>query len=973
MLAALTLLSPAPLQDLQWDRDVRPILSQHCFACHGFDAAAREADLRLDVPSAHDDERGILVAGDPQASLLVQRILSEDPGEVMPPPEFKDELTDEEKDVLRRWVEQGAVYQEHWAFQPVGDPAPPAVPERHGEVDPIDAFVIAALADAGLEPAPEADDRTLIRRVAFDLTGEPPTPQEVEAYVADEDPLKYERLVDRLLSSTAYAERMALAWMDAARYGDTSVYHADGPRDMWPWRDWVIRAYDSNLPFDEFTRWQLAGDLLPDATQDQRVASGFHRNNGTSDEGGAIDEELRVSYMVDRVKTTGNVWLGLSLECSQCHGHKYDPIEQEDYYRFYAYFNQANEKGFQTRNGNAPPLMRVPTPEQSAEQVELDQRVAAADAAFAGAEPPAGALAEWALAERTELLGLALPVLGEWSSLGPLQAGSSKEAFNTEYGPEKQADPRGFTTADLSWTPQPGWPEGAVHNFGSTPNAATYLHRTLTTTRVTRQAISLGSDDTLSVWLNGERLHHEEVYRGARADQTRLELELAEGENHLLLKVVNGGGPSGFYFKQLGTALPDPVAAALRTDEAERDEAQRGTLAAHFKRQVWAEGKGLGEELDAARQARAGLDGRIGTSMILGDAPGGRQTFVLSRGMYDAPLEDRPVEPGVLEFLLPAAEGAPANRIGLADWITDPSHPLTPRVAVNRYWAMLFGQGLVTTVMDFGSQGDYPSHPQLLDWLARDFVEHGWDVKRTLRQLVTTRTYRQSSHRRPEQDTFDPENELLARGARYRLQGEFIRDQALAVSGLLVDQVGGPSVKPYQPDGLWNEVSLSNGLRFRRDSGEKLYRKSMYIYWKRSAPMPTMTIFDAPTREKCVVQRQRTNTPLQALVVMNDVQFIEAARHLAAAMMGTGDDFAARVDEGLLRCTSRPADEARLAVLRRVHDETLAEFQAEPDRALALLGVGESPRDEALDPAEHATWTVLASLLLNLDETLTRD
>jgi len=973
MLAALTLLSPAPLQDLQWDRDVRPILSQHCFACHGFDAAAREADLRLDVPSVHDDERKVVVAGDPDASLLVRRILSADPGEVMPPPEFKDELTEAEKDVLRRWVEQGAVYQEHWAFRPVGDPTPPTVAERHGEPHPIDAFVIARLADAGLEPAPEADDRTLIRRVTLDLTGEPPSPEEVAAYLADVHPDKYARLVDRLLASPAYAERMTLAWMDAARFGDTSVYHADGPRDMWPWRDWVIRAYEENLPFDEFTRWQLAGDLLPDATQDQRVASGFHRNNGTSDEGGAIDEELRVSYMVDRVKTTGNVWLGLSIECSQCHGHKYDPIEQEDYYRFYAYFNQANEKGFQTRGGNAPPLMRVPTLEQTAEFADLEVRVAAAERAFTAAAPTVEALAAWTLTERTELLGLALPALGEWSSLGPFKAGSSKEAFNTSYGPEEQANPLQFTTTELTWTRRPGWPEGAVQTIGSTANAATYLHRTLTTARATRQVISLGSDDTLSVWLNGERLHHQEVYRGAKADQARIELDLVEGENHLLLKIVNGGGPSGFYFKQHGTALPEPVAAALRAAEPQRDAAQRDVLAAHFKRNVWADGRALGDELDAARQARTGLDGLVKTSMILGDVPGGRQTYVLSRGMYDAPLKDRPIEPGVLEFLLPAADEAPANRLGLAQWMTDPRHPLTPRVAVNRYWSMLFGRGLVTTVMDFGSQGDYPSHPLLLDWLARDFVEHGWDVKRTLRQLVTSRTYRQSSHRRSEQDAFDPENALLGRAARFRLQGEFIRDQALAVSGLLVDQVGGPSVKPYQPAGLWNEVALSNGLRFQRDSGEKLYRKSMYIYWKRSAPMPAMTIFDAPTREKCVVQRQRTNTPLQALVVMNDVQFIEAARHLAAAMMGAGEDFAARVDAGLLRCTSRPADETRLEVLRRVHDETLAEFQAAPDRALALLDVGESPRDEALDPAEHATWTVLASLLLNLDETLTRD
>jgi mono/diheme cytochrome c family protein len=974
MFAGLSLLVPAVApQEVQWDRDVRPILSQHCFQCHGPDEATREARLRLDVAGVREDERGIVVPGDPAASELVRRVTSADPDERMPPPELGKDLTAEQVEVLRAWVEQGAPYQDHWSFRSVGDPAPPAVAERHGTVTSIDAFVLARLADAGFEPAPEADRPTLIRRVTFDLTGAPPTREEVTEFLADERPDAYEHLVDRLLASDAFAERMTLAWMDAARYGDTSVYHADGPRDMWPWRDWVLSAYDQNLPFDEFTTWQLAGDLLPEATIEQRVASGFHRNNGTSDEGGAIDEELRVSYVVDRVKTTGNVWLGLSLECSQCHDHKYDPVEQEDYYRFYAFFNQANEKGFQTRNGNAPPLMKVPTMDQRAEQVALVERVSEAETAFAAAAPPVEELAAWSVLQRAELLTLDLPELGTWSALGPFKAGSSKEAFNKAFGPENELNPLNYTTSELTWTLRPEWPEGKPQTLGSSPNSAYYLHRTLTTSKATRQALSLGSDDTISVWLNGEQVLHKEVYRGTQPDQERVELDLAEGENHLLLKIVNGGGPSGFYFKQLGSALPDAIIASLRLAESSRDAGQRNAVLAHFKRDVWEEGRALAAELDGARQRQQQLEGQISSSMVLGDVSGGRQTYVLSRGMYDAPLKDRPVDPGVLDFLLSMPEGAPSNRLGLARWLTHPDHPLTARVAVNRYWAMLFGRGLVTTVMDFGSQGAYPSHPALLDWLAHDFVEGGWDVKRTLRQIVASRTYRQSSRRRPELEALDPENELLGRGARFRLQGEFIRDQALAVSGLLVDRVGGPGVKPYQPAGLWNEVSLNNGLRFARDSGEKLYRKSMYIYWKRSAPMPVMTIFDAPTREKCVVQRQRTNTPLQALVVMNDEQFVEAARHLAERMLAAGAGFEERLDEGFLRCTARPADQTRRAVLRRVHDETLAEFRAEPERAAALLAVGASKRDEALDPAEHATWTVMASLILNLDETLTRD
>ena len=973
MLSALIALTPAaPLQDVEWDRDVRPILSQHCFQCHGPDEAARQARLRLDLPEVKDDPRGIL--GDLEHSALFARISATDADEVMPPPEIGKDLSAAQVEVLRRWIEQGAAYGGHWSFAPVPTPEVPAVDARFGEVSPIDAFVLARLKQAGLEPSAEADRRTLIRRVSFDLTGEPPTPAQVEAYVGDERPDAYEQLVDRLLASDAYGERMALAWMDAARYGDTSVYHADGPRQMWPWRDWVIRAYNANLPFDDFTTWQLAGDLLPDATLDQRVASGFHRNNGTSDEGGAIDEELRVSYIVDRVATTGNVWLGLSLECAQCHDHKYDPVPQEDYYGFYAFFNQANEKGFQTRNGNAPPFLAVPTGKQQVQLDELASQIEELTSALAEAEVPAAELADWSAKERAALLAERLPALGPWSSMGPFGAANSKAAFNETFGPETGPDPSAFAGGDGKvWVAQPAYEDGKPHTLGSTPNAATYLYRTLEASEASTQTISLGSDDTLSVWLNGEQLLHKEVYRGTQPDQEKVELNLAQGTNHLLLKVVNGGGPSGFYFKLLGTRLPDPVAAALRATPEERDDAARGVLSAYYKVEVWPVGKALNTDLAAVTGRKAELEGQIPTSMMLQDAPTMRQTYVLNRGQYDGPDMSRPVEPRVLEQLLPMPAGAPANRLGLARWLTHPEHPLTARVAVNRYWSMLFGEGLVGTVMDFGSQGEYPSHPQLLDWLARDFVAHGWDVKRSLRQIVTSRTYRQSSRQPSALAEVDPTNELLARAARFRLQGEFIRDGALAAAGLLVDEVGGPGVKPYQPPGLWNAVSLDGGLRFTRDNGEKLYRKSMYIFWKRSAPMPAMTIFDAPTREKCVVQRQRTNTPLQALVVMNDEQFVEAARHLAERMLAAGDSFEEHLDAGFLLCTARPADQLRRDVVLGVYRDALAQYQADPASAKALLGVGESGRDETLDSAEHAAWTVVASLLLNLDETLTRD
>lgn len=975
MLGALILLVPPPppqdpVQEVEWDRDVRPILSDRCFPCHGPDGGARKAGLRLD---RRESALEVLAPGDAAESELVRRILSEDPDERMPPPEADEDLTAEQKRILRAWVAGGAPYLDHWSFRPVGDPEPPEVPARFGDVDALDAFVIDRALEAGVEPSPEADRRTLIRRVTLDLTGLPPMPEEVEASLADDRPGAYERLVDRLLASDAHAERMTLAWMDAARYGDTSVYHADGPRDMWPWRDWVISAYRRNMPFDVFTTWQLAGDLLPDATREQLVASGFHRNNGTSDEGGAIDEELRVSYMVDRVKTTGNVWLGLTMECAQCHDHKYDPVDQRDYYRFYAYFDQADEKGFQTRTGNAQPRIPVPTTEQEARQAALARRIEELESGLEELRPPAEQLAEWSAERRDELLASAPPSLSTWRTLGPFEAVRSGVAHVRDWGPEKVVPPTDFRHREHEWVEHPGWEDGEVQDLGGKPSSATYLARVLTVERPTRQLVSLGSDDTIKVWLNGKVLLKKEVYRSAAADQEMLELPLEAGQNHLLLKIGNGGGPSAFYFDLRGSSLPPEVADALRVPEDARDPEQRARLVDHFRREVWPPGRALAVELDEARARREELEGEIVTTMVLRDREEPRQTYVLGRGQYDAPLEDQPVEPGVLADLLPLPEEAPSNRLGLSRWLTHPDHPLTARVTVNRYWAMLLGRGLVSTVMDFGSQGDYPSHPVLLDRLARDFVESDWDVRGVLRRIVTSRTYRQSSVRRPEYEGIDPENRLLARAPRFRLQGEFVRDQALAASGLLVEEVGGPGVKPYQPPGLWNEVSLDRNLRFERDTGRDLYRRSMYIYWKRSAPMPAMTIFDAPTREKCVVQRQRTNTPLQALVVMNDTGFVEAARRLARRMMRSGATFEERLDEGFLRLTARPADAHRRATIRPVYEETLAELQADPERAEALLAVGESPRDETLDACEHAAWTVVASLLLNLDETLTRE
>jgi hypothetical protein len=958
---------------VDFNRDVRPILSQNCYPCHGPAEDVREAELRLDLPLVLEDERRILVPGSPQESELYYRVTTDHEAERMPPAHSNRELSAEQVDILSRWIQQGASYQDHWSFRPIRRPAvPPAVaPDR--TINAIDRFIQARLHKQGRRASPPADRRTLLRRLSFDLTGMPATPAELRAFERDSREDAYERLVDRLLGSKPYAERMTLAWMDAARYGDSSVFHADGPRFMWGWRDWVIDAYHNNMPFDQFTVEQLAGDLLPGATRSQRIASGFHRNNGTSDEGGAIDEELRVLYMVDRVKTTGNVWLGLTLECAQCHAHKFDPVTQEDYYEFFAFFNQSREKGFQTRAGNEVPVVQVPDEGQEAVHVELSQALLQAESRLTQAQPPRLEFDAWLAELRRQRKALEKPELGEWQAIGPFPAASSKAAFETEWGPEQGID----------WTADGGgnrlqvaanWQEdGKVHALELPDNSAIYLHRTLRLQADARRIVSLGSDDTLQVWLNGQSLLAKEVYRGAAADQDLLELDLRAGDNQLLLKVCNGGGPSGFYFQLQGLAVPDAVLAALEVAASERTTEQSQALREHFVQKVWPQGIEWVADRDRLRQEQTDLEAMIPSVMVMEDLPEGRMTYVLDRGQYDLPREDQPLQPDVLDFLLPLAEDSPRNRLGLAQWLVHPDHPLTARVAVNRYWAMLFGRGLVATVMDFGSQGEWPSHPELLDWLASEFISSGYNVQHILKRMVMSATYRQSSLQRSDLLAADPENRLLARAPRLRLQGEFLRDQALAVSGLLVDRVGGPSVKPYQPPGLWNEVSLDKNVRFVQDHGDKLYRKSMYIYWKRSAPMPAMTTFGAPTREKCVVQRQRTNTPLQALVTLNDLQFVEAARHLAERMIDSGGSFAERLDVGFELCTGRPADSLRRRVLEETYSQQFVEYSLDPASAERLLSAGESARDESLDLVEHATWTVLASMLLNLDETLNRE
>ena len=1030
---------------IDFNRDIRPILSSNCFLCHGPDAHDRKAKLRLDTREGairlNDGVRAI----DPDAladSEFLHRIASSDKEEVMPPPESHKVLSEEQKTLLRKWILSGAEYKEHWAFLPPAKTTAPSTQEKARIHNPVDTFILANLAKAGLEQSAEADRRTLIRRVTYDLTGLPPAPGDVEAFVSDKSPQAYEKVVDRLLATERYGERMALAWMDAARYGDSSVMHADGPRHMWAWRDWVIDAYNSNMPFDQFTTEQLAGDLLPDATIGQRVASGFNRNHATSDEGGAFAEELRVEYVVDRVKTTANVWMGLTMECAQCHDHKYDPISQREYYQMFAYFNNTTDPGMQTRGGNQSPVVNVPPREQAdklaglrkaieASDRKLDEyrrsavpehvkwlRVAQKSAGNAAPEPD-GLAHFFPLDERdgkqvkAGVGGGVGQVGGKLSPAGRDGGGGlrfdGKTSITFSSWPPRERD-QPFTFA--AWLKVPGngngsvmarmdvgqafrgydfwiqnravgthiisnWPQNALKVVSAQPLAADKWQHVA----VVYDGSSKASG--VKIFIDGKLVGNkveQDTLKDSIATQTPFKIGSRSSGGNFNGEVdelrVYNRALSGSEIQRLGG---DPIQGILATPADKRTQEQKMLLLEHY---LSSKDKGYQQLVASHNKLLAeenGIKGQKGTSvMVMQDNPSNkiRKTYILDRGAYDQPIKEGPdavIHPGIPSALPDLAEGAAPNRLGLARWLTSGKNPLTARVAVNRYWALLFGRGLVKSVDDFGNQGSPPSHPELLDWLAVDFVESGWDVKRMLKQIVLSATYRQSSKLTPQLAKADPENILLARSPRFRLQGEFIRDTALDVSGLLVTHVGGPSVKPYQPPNIWNEVSLNGGLRYKRDSGEKLYRRSMYTYWKRSAPMPNMLIFDAPTREKCMIQRPITNTPLQALVTLNDPQFVEAARALSQRLIKEGgNNTASRINLGFHLVLSRPATPDETRVIERILGNQLARFRSDPKKATEFLAVGDTTRDETLDAAEHAAWMVVGQLLLNMDEALTR-
>jgi mono/diheme cytochrome c family protein len=1027
---------------ISFNRDIRPILVAHCFRCHGADPGAREAELRLDRPefafAPRKNGQPVIVKGDPARSPLMRRILSSDPETVMPPPETHKTLAPREIALLERWIKDGAAYEPHWAFIPPVRPALPDVPGSGS--NPIDRFVRARLKAEGLTPNPEADRHTLIRRVSLDLTGLPPTPEEVDAFVRDSSPGAYEALVDRLLARPSYGEHRARYWLDAVRYADTHGYHFDNYRSIWPYRDWVIDAFNANQPFDRFTLEQVAGDLLPRPTPNQLIATGFIRAGMSTNEGGTIPEENLANYATDRVETTSQVWLGLTMGCARCHDHKFDPISAKDFYSMAAFFRNTTQPAMDGNVMDSPPVLRIPRPEDAARDAalphEIDRVTQEYDAHLEAAE---AAFMDWQEAQRVDNLptvaddGLefrlltndAEPVtLRNTVSQGPPLdfTGGRPQVVDAPHGPGLRL-PTGVTAnlgslGDIesdqpfsvgAWVQLPDNVDGALLARMDVGSGLRGWDVWLKGSRVGVQMIGSWNQDALKVVARGavssEGWHHilvtydgsrqakgVRIYYDGRRQGVYEEVDSLRGSIRTktplrLNRRSNGEGAGGAAIHDLRLyrrALTTPEAqvlarrtaleVVLATPPAERTDAQLLPLRDYYLAFVDPEAVHHQQALQRLVDEFDGVKARSKVSLIAAEKPGEAPfARILIRGQYDQ--EGERVGAAVPAVLPPMPRGAPANRLGLARWLTRPDHPLTARVNVNRFWAQIFGQGIVTTPGEFGTTGDTPTNQPLLDWLAVEFRESGWNVKALFRLMVTSATYKQSAVASKEKQEKDPDNRLLSRGPRFRMHGEMIRDLALRASGLLADRRGGPSVKPYQPAGIWETVAMeeSNTKIYVADRGEANYRRSLYTFWKRAAPPPSMETFNAPTREQCAVDRERTNTPLQALVTLNDVQFVEASRRLAeVAIRERGADDGARLDAMALRVLSRPLAGAERDALRPVVRDLRQRYAADGATSKALVTIGDSAPDPRIPTQELAAWTMVASLFLNLDEALNK-
>ena len=1024
---------------VDFSSDIRPLLSDTCYKCHGPDEHDRKSGLRLDTKSGLFDQS--IVPGDLDASELYARIISDDEDQVMPPHDSGRVLTAEQKDLIKRWIEQGAKWENHWSLEPVAKPAIPKVKNETWPKTPIDNFIASRLEQENLQLAKQADRPTLIRRVSFDLTGLPPSPELVEKFVNSKSDDWYETLVDELLKSDHYGEHMARYWLDAARYADTHGLHLDNYREMWPYRDWVVQAYNDNLSYKEFTIQQLAGDMLDNPTDDQIIASGFNRAHVTTAEGGSIVEEVYVRNVVDRVSTTGTVFLGLTVGCAQCHDHKFDPISQKEFYQLFAFFNNMADEPMDKNIKNPQPVLKVMSATQKAKLTELES----------------------AKADSKRLID---ELIAKIEYVDPASEESDeKNSDQKKKTPEEIAkaeqDNQTKTPVEFVWVDDDQLPTGAKkEQQWKYVSAEDGPVNTGLKSRVAESAgliqhfftgaaapIKAQKDDTFFAYVyldpknppsevmlqfNDGNWNHR-VYWGADkidwgAKKTparfyggelpetgkwiRLEVN-AQDVGFKKLTLVNGmaftqfGGKAYWdsagivskieqsgEFKSLkkwlvmarqtkGVGLPNDIKALVNKAPEKLVAPAKEKIRKHFLANINPEtSKTLVEprkKFNANEKSLNDFLAQIPTTLISKENKKLKKAFMLNRGEYDQKGEE-------VQRLTPAAlpkfaDDMPANRLGFAKWLTSGNHPLTARVAVNRYWQQVFGTGIVKTSEDFGSQGDVPSHAELLDWLANDFVENDWDVRRLMKMLVMSAAYRQSSVVTDDLLERDPENRLLARGPRFRLDAEMLRDQALSISGLLVPTMGGPSVKPPQPDGLWFAVgySGSNTVRFAKDSGaDKVHRRSLYTFLKRTSPSPQMNTFDAPSREECRVRRERTNTPLQALLLMNDPQYVEAARHFAQLLVDQKTEKkilsdAERIQFLYSRAMGRPAKDSELAIIEKNLNEQRDEFAAKIDEAKKLIAIGETPADEKYDAAELASWTVVANLIMNMDEFVTKN
>ena len=1105
----------APAESVDFSRDIRPVLSRNCFACHGQDENTRKADLRLDIREGALAERNgtpAIVPMDRLGSELFARITTDDVDETMPPEDSGHELTAAEIELIGEWIDEGASYERHWAFTPPTRPRLPRLTDQSWARNGIDHFILSGLEATGDRPGKQANRYTIIRRLSLDLTGLPPTPVEVEAFVNDKRLNAYELLVDDLLSRPSYGERWARVWLDLARYADSAGYGSDPLRVIWKYRDWVIDALNQNMPYDQFTIEQLAGDLLQEPSRDQLLATAFHRNTKTNTEGGTDDEEFRVEAVRDRVDTTMQVWMGLTMGCAKCHSHKYDPITQTEYYQFYAMFNQTAD----TDQGNDSPRMPYPTEEESKRLASIDDQIKGLQAKLNVQTPAlAKGQSEWEL-ESLRDLAKPKPELGVWEVSGPFTSENFDAAFEKAFVPERLAigenvatlgtarqsstsnngeaklaidgnssgkfedktvthtknpsdkspwwevelaeptdvsqvviwnrleiperlsafrvlalsserkllfekdlfaagkgNPKSnegfavpieadgkvsviriellqlpgrnepilslaevqvFTRLDdkkvegARWAAKPEWVDGKVHSIESGNHSVVYLRRSVNVVITGTQELLLGSGDGIKAWVNGREVLSKKTKREAKADQEKVRVNLSQGKNELLLKIINNDKKSGFYFAVRGVGFPEDILPVLLTDELKRTKPQAEKISAHY-RAFAKELEPVRKSIEAKRNQHKKVTDSIVTTPYMSELAKvkRRETYLMIKGSFLS--KGNVVKAGFPASFHSPAKGTAHNRMGVARWLLQEDNPLTARVTVNRFWSRLFGRGLLDTEEDFGTQGNLPDHPELLDWLAVEFRGTDWDIKRLLKTMVMSATYRQSAELRGDLAKADPRNIRLGRGPRFRLEAEMVRDQALALSGLRSVKMYGPSVYPPQPPNLWQ--AAFNGQRdWSTSQGEDRYRRGFYTFLRRTVPYPSMATFDAPSREICAVRRIRTNTPLQSFVTLNDEAYVEFAQALAHRVYSEGgESMGDRLKFALRLTLAQPVDARRLAALTELFDGELAEYQKAPKDAKELFG-GTVPVPHGASLAEMAALTVVANVLLNLDAIL---